>query len=361
MFAESESPAQGAGVAGGASRTVEAAGRSAGESPAPGIGAGAGGRVPDFYVVGHQKCGTTALYMMLRRHPGIFMPDTKEPRYFASDLYSRFAAERRTPPPLHTLPGYLELFADARPEQRVGEASPQYLRSKVAAARIAELQPQARIIAILREPAGFLRSFHQQMVSSHVETEGDMRKAMALEEARREGRKIPRACHHPASLLYSEHVRYVEQLQRFDAAFPREQILVLLYDEFLSDNAGSMRRVYRFVGVDDQIPIEPVRTDTLGTVRSHRLHQFAGAVHAAGRNPRRAGPLARAVGAITPSGLREGPLRSVWRRAVYGAPRAPDEALLLELRRRFRPEVVQLSEYLGRDLVTQWGYDRLDG
>ena len=48
------------------------------------------GRYPDFFIAGHAKCGTTALYEMLRRHPAIFMPELKEPLYFATDLRRRF-------------------------------------------------------------------------------------------------------------------------------------------------------------------------------------------------------------------------------------------------------------------------------
>jgi hypothetical protein len=355
-FAEPARPAQDAATAAESGVGVSTASSPGGEAVSR---EGVAGRVPDFYVVGHQKCGTTALYLMLRRHPEIFMPAEKEPRYFAPDLYSRFAVQREPPPSLHTLEGYLALFADALPEQRVGEASPQYLRSSVAAARIAELQPQARIVAILREPASFLRSFHQQMVFSHVETEGDLRAAMALEDARRAGNKIPRGSHHPKSLLYSDHVRYVEQLQRFHAAFPREQVLVLFHDELLRDNEANLRKVFRFLAVDDDVSIDAVQTETLAAVRSHRLHHFAGAVRSAGRNPKTAGPLARAVNAITPKRLLGGPARTVWRRAIYGSPPKPDQELLLELRRRFKPEVVALSDYLGRDLVAQWGYDSL--
>jgi hypothetical protein len=300
---------------------------------------------------------------MLRSHPQIFMPVEKEPRYFASDLYSRFAVQRDPPPALYTLSGYLELFAEARPDQLVGEASPQYLRSAVAAERIAELRPDAKIVAILREPADFLRSFHQQMVSSHVETETDLRSAMALEDERRAGRRIPRECHHPKSLLYSEHVRYVEQLRRFHDAFGRERVLVLIYDDFHADNAASLGRVLSFLGVEADAAIETVRTRTLASVRSQRLHRLAGSVASAARNPRSAGPAGRTVNALLPRRLRDSRrVRSLWRRAVYGAPgRSPqaDAEHALELRRRFKPEVVAVSEYLGRDLVGEWGYDRI--
>jgi hypothetical protein len=52
--------------------------------------------------------------------------------------------------------------------------------------------------------------------------------------------------------------------------------------------------------------------------------------------------------------------RALWKRTVYGEPPEPDPGLMLELRRRFKGEVVALSEHLGRDLVSLWGYDRLD-
>src|SRR5437763_8757122 len=84
-------------------------------------------KVPDFFIVGHHKSGTTALYQMLRSHPQIFMPDMKEPRYFAGDLRVLLAPEPGAVP--ETLEEYLALFAAAAPTQRIGEASPSYLRS----------------------------------------------------------------------------------------------------------------------------------------------------------------------------------------------------------------------------------------
>jgi hypothetical protein len=318
-------------------------------------------RVPDFFIVGHAKCGTTALYQMLRVHPQIYMPDNKEPRFFAPELWSRFsdrapAAAKR----LHTLDGYLALFADASPEQRVGEATTAYLRSASAAGRIAAAQPSARIIAILREPASFLRSFHLQLVKSNVETQRDLRKAMALEEARRQGKHIPRGCHTPATLLYSEHVRYVEQLRRYHAVFSPEQVLVLIYDDFRRDNDGTMRKVMHFLEVDENSPIESIETKRVKAVRSLPLHHLAHGVQVAKRNPAAAGRVARTVNTLTQGPLRSDRFRSMWRRVVYAAPRPPDEQLMLELRRRFKPEVVALSDYLGRDLVTLWGYNDID-
>ena len=92
-----------------------------------------------------------------------------------------------------TLAGYRSLFKGARADQLIGEATPTYLRSTLAADNIAALPPSARIIAILREPASLLRSVHLQAVRNYDETEKDFARALALEDARREGKHI-RAC-----------------------------------------------------------------------------------------------------------------------------------------------------------------------
>ncbi len=327
-----------------------------GGRPAGGGPAQAGGRVPDFFIVGHPKCGTTALYRMLRSHPQIFLPDIKEPWFLAPELRSPFrgAGIGRRP---ETLDQYLALFAPARPDQRAGEASSSYLMSRSAAGRIAELAPAARIVAILREPAGFLRSLHLQNVQMHVESERDLRTALALEPERRRGRNIPPRSSRPQALLYSEQVCYVEQLRRYHELFAPARVLVLIYDDFRADNEATVRRVLRFLDVEELAPIEAVEANPTVGVRSLRLHQAVQAVSVG------SGPVSAALKAsmktVTSRRLRRAGLRAVRRGVVFGAPPPPDAELMMELRRRFAPEVAALSEYLGRDLVGLWGYDGL--
>src|SRR3954464_7011750 len=97
-------------------------------------------RRPDFFIVGAPKSGTTSLYDWLDRHPQVYMSPVKEPFYFCPDVHGGL---RR----LYTYPKdearYLELFADARPDQTCGEASTRYLVSQQAARRVAEFQPNA--------------------------------------------------------------------------------------------------------------------------------------------------------------------------------------------------------------------------
>ncbi len=321
------------------------------------------GRAPDFFIIGHEKCGTTALYRILRQHPQIFMPELKEPRFFE-------APHDRRPAPPHairprTLDDYLALFAGARPDQRAGEASPQYIRSEHAARLIAEVQPAARIIALLREPTSFLRTYHFHCVRELVESERDLRKAIALEGSRREGRNLPRGSRAPRRLLYCEHVRYAEQLRRFEAAFGREQMLVLVYEDFLRDNDATARTVLRFLGVNDTVALDLAGETNVPrqarrgrkAVRLRGLHRLAMTLQTARRQPQQASRLWRTVDALTPGWLRSDAVEDLARRVVFSVPPPPDEQFVRELRARFKPEVLALSDYIGRDMVAEWGYE----
>ncbi len=311
-----------------------------------------GGRVPDFFVVGQPKSGTTALYEMLRAHPQIFMPASKEPWFFAEELLERTPPRPEGTP--RTLAEYRSWFAPAAPGQITGEATALYLWSHTAARRIAAERPDARIVAVLREPAGLLRSLHLQFVQTYVETETDLARALELERPRARGERIPRHTYWPRALLYSEHVRYVEQLRRYHQAFPAEQVLVMIYDDFRADNEGALRRVLAFLGVDDSQPITTREANPTVQVRSRRLNELVHGVSVGH------GPLSQAakagVKAITPRGLRRRALETTQRRLLFSAPDPADERLMEALRERFRGEVEALSEYLERDLLALWGY-----
>src|SRR5271166_2800774 len=238
----------------------------------------AGQQVPNFFIVGHPKCGTTALYEMLRRHPQIYMPELKEPWFLASDMRPRFQPPRSASPP-QTPEEYLSLFDAAEPGQIIGEASSSYLLSHTAASSIAKLRPDARIVAILREPASFLRSLHLQLLRTHVESEKDLGSAIALEAARREGRRIPRHSHRPQLLLYSDHVRYVEQLRRYHELFAPEQVLIVIYDDFRAENEATVRRVLQFLDVEELAPVAVRQANpTVVQMRSQQLDELLNVV-----------------------------------------------------------------------------------
>ena len=149
-------------------------------------------------------------------------------------------------------------------------------------------------------------------------------------------------------------MRYVEQLRRYDAVFPPEQMLVLIYEDFRADNAETVRRVLRFLDVEDAAPVPEIEANPTIRVRSPRAYELMRSLYL-GRSPG-ARALKTAIKALTPQRLRHGTLASA-HRAQAAAPAPADAELMLELRRRFKDEVVALSEYLDRDLVKFWGYD----
>ena len=311
-------------------------------------------RGPEFFLVGHPKCGTTALYEMLRRHPAICIP-IKEPGYFSQEYRPRFIPRPQDQPT--TLSEYLALFQLCKGEQVAGEATPWYLRSEVAAAAIAEYNPAARIIAVFREPVSFLQSFHLHQFKWGVENVRDFERAISLESARREGRHIPHGCKNPRELWYTDLVKYTSQLRRFRAVFPDEQITVLLHEEFRRENERTVRSVFRFLGVDDSVPIPDIEANLTRGVRSRAMHHaiyltFAGQ----GRIARSTRSILRAT--TTKSG-RQRLLRFLESSLTYTRRPAEDPAFLGRLRVQCKPEVELFGEYLGRDLVSLWGYDRI--
>ena len=312
------------------------------------------GRVPDFFIVGHPKCGTTALYEMLAGHPDVFMPERKEPRYFASDLPSPYqpkpSGERG-----ESYEDYLALFAEARTDQLVGEGSTAYIWSHTAAGLIAEAQPKARIVAIMREPASFLRSLHLQLLQHKSEEVQSLREAIELEPARRQGRQLTEVnANWPQVLFYSDRVRYVEQLRRFHSVFPAERVLVLIYDDFRSDNDGTVRSVQRFLGIEE-IGATQVSEANPSVRRRVRMDEMVHDAFFGGGPAIRA--VRRAAKLLTPERARRQAFQTVREKLVFGAPEALEETFMLDLRHRFKGEVEALSEYLDRDLVALWGYE----
>jgi hypothetical protein len=188
---------------------------------------------PNFFIVGAPKCGTTALYEYLRPHPNIFMPAVKELHFFATDL----GAYRE----VQTLEEYTSLFADSTEQHlRVGEASVYYLRSAVALANIQAYNPQAKIIAMFRNPVDMVYSLHSQLLYWSLESEPDFESAWRLQQRRARGLDLPDRIPSPLLVQYAEIGRFGSQAQRLLSLFPKEQVKLILYDDF----TASAQKVY---------------------------------------------------------------------------------------------------------------------
>ena len=203
--------------------------------------------MPNFFIVGAPKCGTTSLHEYLQRHPDVFMPFYKEPHFFGSDLQgSRFRQFRDQPE------RYLKLFRDARGEKRIGESSPWYLASRCAAEEIYAYDPRAKIIIMLRNPVDMMYSMWSQFRYSGNEQIETFEDALAAEPERRQGKCIRRAAHCISGLYYRDMARFSGQVQRYFDRFGSENVKVIIFDDFKTDTAATYRTVLNFLDIDSQ-------------------------------------------------------------------------------------------------------------
>jgi hypothetical protein len=197
---------------------------------------------PNFFIVGAPKCGTTALYEYLRPHPNVFMPTLKEPHFFATDL--------GVYPPIRTLEEYSTIFAGVTPSHlSIGEASVYYLRSSTAIANIREFNPDARIIAMFRNPVEMVHSLHSQLLYVSEENEPDFEKAWGLQERRRRGLDLPPKSRGAFLLQYAEVGSLGSQTQRLLSIFPREQVKLILFDDFAISPDQVYDQVIEFLAI----------------------------------------------------------------------------------------------------------------
>ncbi|HET6744688.1 MAG TPA: sulfotransferase [Candidatus Limnocylindria bacterium] len=320
------------------------------DSPARGRGAAyhryaydvtdtAGLKRPDFFIVGAPKCGTTAMYSYLQAHPQVFMPFHKEPLYFGADLHRRYGQLSEGQ--------YLHLFADARPDQRAGEASAWYLYSTSAAAEIEAFAPNADIVVMLRNPVDVMYAQHSQLLFNRTEDIVDFGEALEAEADRRAGRRLPPGPLRPENLFYRDMVRFADQLERYVARFGQDRVHVIVHDDLLADTPGEYRRLLRFLKVD------PDFRPAFELKNTNKRPRFAGLQQLIYAPP---GPLRK----LGPQ-LRRSRLAHALRDAVValnsrGEPRQEmDPALRARLTEDLRPDVERLGALIGRDLSSWSG------
>ncbi|MCK6419071.1 MAG: sulfotransferase, partial [Alphaproteobacteria bacterium] len=179
-----------------------------------------------FFIVGAPKCGTTALADFLDQHPQIAML-RKEMHHFGSDLQLRRQRPSRA--------DYEAAIARLQPDAEVGDASVFYLRSEQAAAEIKAYNPQARIFILLRPPVEAMFSLHGQLVQMVDEDIRDFAQALAAEQDRRYGRRIPSHIHAAFVLQYRQMVDFAPQIKRYLNVFGREAVQVILQEDLKND------------------------------------------------------------------------------------------------------------------------------
>ena len=197
-------------------------------------------RLPDFLGLGVQKGGTTYLHALLQQHPQVFLATPKEQQFFSLQWGAG-------------VPGYAARFAAAAPQQRCGEITPYYVFHPLAPQRIQAVLPGARLIVLLRDPVE--RALSQYFHSRRLGLETlELEAALAAEPQRLAGSAAvleqgqPHRSHQQHS--YLSRSRYAEQLERFQALFPAEQLLILRSEALFSDPQPQWERILEFLALD---------------------------------------------------------------------------------------------------------------
>jgi hypothetical protein len=302
-------------------------------------------RRPNLFVVGAPKAGTTSLHDHLGQHPEIFMSPLKETMHFSeefrmenfepslrklnernADAMRKYFAEPVLAPRfagiVESREDYLRLFEGARREKWVGEATPAYLWSRTAARKIAEFEPRAKIVMVLRNPVERQFSGYLQMWNSGGFTLSFEQYIQACLQHKSDGK---------IGMLYPglESGFCADSLQRYWDVFPRDQVGAWLYEE--SRKPGFHASVFRFLGVDPEF-----QPDT----RQRHLQQRVPRVRALE-------PLMQTMRSWAPSFARRALKPVVYQRRETIEVSVEARSLLVEY---YREDVERLSGMLGRDL-----------
>ncbi|HUP00635.1 MAG TPA: sulfotransferase domain-containing protein [Gemmatimonadota bacterium] len=280
----------------------------------------AGLRVPDFFLVGAARSGTTSLFHYLVQHPCLCMP-VKEPQFF-----SDFPLDHPK-----DLDGYLELFAKCPHGIVAGEASTWYLPSRQAPRRIHALNRRAKIAMILRNPIDRAYSHYWLKVRIFAEPLSFEAALEAEDQRTRDGWNV--GFQYVATGLYSE------QILRYLETFGEEQVRIVLFEDLIRDANAVCRDFFRFLGVDPGVPIRT--TDIFNASEVYRSRRLA-------RTLSRPFPGRRLIKRMLPKDVKE--LKSHLSRANALRPRPMNPDTRTRLAERFKPDIERLQGILNRDL-----------
>lgn len=293
-------------------------------------------KLPDFLVIGAARAGTTALHAYLRQHPAIFMPVHKEPNFFAYEGETLACAGPGADyinNSIVDLAAYASLFEGAPAGAKLGEASPLYLYSDKAPARIKHHIADAKMIVILRDPIEQAYSHFMYATKQSIETIVDFETALKLEQERHAKNWQP-------LFGYSAFPRYGAQMTRYFELFPREQFLIRRYEDYLADPAGLLGDIFEFLEVDADF--EPDMADKMnagGVPRNKAFQDFL----------MKSNPITQAIGTVVPKQTRL-KIRDWLANKNLNAPEEMSEGAHAELLKRLSGDIKTLESLLDWDL-----------
>jgi hypothetical protein len=218
--------------------------------------------LPNFLIVGAARSGTTTLYNHLKDHPDVYLPVNKrpEPHFFLKAAeYTQGLAyyEQR-------------YFSACRNQKAVGEASTSYLFGPDVPKRIRSSLPDVKLICILRDPVERAFSSYWHTIKSGLETLSF--DEAIVREARRKGETAGTALEEIAPFAYAERGLYYRQLSRWLSEFPRSQMKIVIFDDFVADPIKILREVAGFLDVlPDGLPKRGVEMENKSVPAEARM------------------------------------------------------------------------------------------
>ena len=215
-----------------------------------------------FLGVGTQKGGTTSMYSILRKHPQIFLPDTKEIHYFDKNYHEK-------------IDWYLSYFKDIENYKAIGEITPNYMYDKDTPERIYnDLGKDVKLIFIFRNPADRAFSNYKMNIQRNNE-QNSFKEAVEIDLER-----IKKKDDYDVVFHYIKRGFYDEQIKRFYKFFDKKNMLFLLFKEdTLKNREESFKKIYEFIGVDTlDIPVNVKITPNV-TFKSEKTDKILNTAH----------------------------------------------------------------------------------
>ena len=219
-------------------------------------------KVPNLFIVGAPKCGTTFLYTYLKKHPDIYFPNFKEPHFFGSDLIRKNGAYDLCQK------DYNDLFSTNK--KIIGEASTFYIFSKKSAQEIYNHNPKAKIIIMIRNLVDLVHSLHAQFIFSGDEIVEDFSKALDLEKSRLNGKNIPKQTTIVNKLYYTTNILSIpNNIKSYIDLFGIENIRFIHLDEIKTNPRKVYKDTLDFLNVDSGFEI-----DTFKVVNKNKVYKY---------------------------------------------------------------------------------------
>jgi len=292
---------------------------------------------PNTFLVGAPKSGTTALAGYMSQHPEVFFSTPKELHYFSGNEFEQ--VPRFKP----NLDSYLSKFADSPPDCGIiAEGSVWYLYSDFAVQRISVFNPKAKLIVMLRRPIEMVYSQHSMHLQTSYETEVNFKKAWNRSLQMSENDTTPEN----RLLQYTKIANYGDQLEKVFNYFSKDQVHVIIYDDFCKDNMLCLAELCSFLNINSDFEFEPHVVNENRIIKSKYIGEFTSkpplALVSSYRNMKKKFGL---------DAYKLGLLRRLRRANSKKVTRLPlDEKFSKSIVNHYRPQILKLESIIDRRL-----------